>query len=752
MLKKNIDLFSYFCICISCFLISVGICILISPDFDSQITNQEIVRWLFITSLIMTVFLYNQTTVFFGIMFGVIALWGVFTFFVVTQPQDVISFFDWCIKGLPTDSDWYSKESVNLVHIFVSVGICASLFIVGSIPYMSRLVVIMSIALITVGYVFSFVEYNKIIILFVFTGIFTICSIDKFELRKQFINKKHNKFYDRRWVVPITSLVLCLIISSSALLLFDNDKKYDFRNRFCSNIAADFQSFTGIYSKEQKDFTVTLYDLGLQNNKDYIGGDLPDSEHSPLAVANLNKSFNVKITSFDTFTGYNWKTDFDNSYRINGPFKDEQTRYLSNNLTSKQYSQLKNVFYEKNVTFSLNVDTPFLPSIGQVTGFTENSKTKNPTLFNNAGQLFSYFGQSEGFSYTLDTLNFKAYEKLGTDDIKNIEKIIKKSDPMYTKDFVAKYTKPIANFSDPDSLMTGNLNKNSPFEITCKIMSLFSAENGYTYSKKGFNNNKNVNVVKEVFNNKKGHCVYYATAAIALLRHYKIPSRLAAGYRTVRLSRNEQLIDSYYPYCWVECYFPNLGWVSFDPSPKNKVSAPTKNPLSSNKPNKQQPNPEKQEMNEKEYNLPEKQNSYFAYILAATLLMGLIYLISRGFWANKLYNYDFVTKRFKNTKNQFRYYFKDIQRQIDMQGNKIKSGQTLREYFLCACETLEKEEQELLVSTLEIFEALCYGKKVPCDEDIRLACETRVMLEEELKEKLNPIVFTLKRRIFLPLI
>jgi transglutaminase-like putative cysteine protease/tetratricopeptide (TPR) repeat protein len=71
-----------------------------------------------------------------------------------------------------------------------------------------------------------------------------------------------------------------------------------------------------------------------------------------------------------------------------------------------------------------------------------------------------------------------------------------------------------------------------------------------------------------LFESKKGYCSYYAFAMTLLLRSLGIPSRVAVGF----FIDPEQNTFDYYPvrsdmaHAWVEVYFPQYGWIEFDPT------------------------------------------------------------------------------------------------------------------------------------------------------------------------------------------
>ncbi len=755
MIKNRTNLYSYFSNCISCLLLSIGLCILINTSFISELNIIEIMIQVFITGIVMTILLFNRWTLVLGTILGIVGIIYCLSSLGIEKTEDFISFYNWLIALMPQNSHWYSLETIALIHKLLNIGICILLFLVGRTPYRSSLTVLISISLIFSVYLIGITHYNRIVILLIFSGIFSLCAVDKFEHRKLLGDRKSFKVMGQRWIIPITSFILCLLISGSTLAIFDNDKTYGFRNKTCSGIAADVQSYTGIYTKEQRDLSISLYDLGLQDNEKYIGGNLPKREHVLLATTDLNKSYNVRVTTFDIFTGKNWITSFENNYRINGPFKEKQTQYLANNSLNRSDSlfNLKNFVFRKKVNIILDIDTLFLPTIGQTYKYTENSESINPNLFNNSGQIFSYFGQSDGYSYTLDTIHFNTNAKLSKKDASVLNKISSKPDPIYTKSFVKRYTQSSANFdSNINNLFKSlGINPKNSYDTACKITGFFSKKNGFTYSTKGLDFDDSSNVINEIFKTKKGHCVYYSTTAIALLRYLKVPCRLAAGFRTVQISNNIQIIDSYYPYCWVECYFPNLGWISFDPSPENEIRFDAEIPSFSSKPSK--PKGE-QKPSEPEENITDiKENKKFNFISVIILLaIALAYLISRGFWSNKLYDYKFVSKRFDTTEKQCKYYLKDIQRQFNILGFKKHPEKTLREQTAQIKEILEDNDKSILISAIEICEAFCYGGNIPNKEEVLQVYKARSVLDNTIRSRINPIIYIVKRRILLPIL
>ena len=71
-----------------------------------------------------------------------------------------------------------------------------------------------------------------------------------------------------------------------------------------------------------------------------------------------------------------------------------------------------------------------------------------------------------------------------------------------------------------------------------------------------------------LFEMDAGYCTYYATTMAAMLRTQGVPARMATGYTTgERVGEEEWVVRGLNAHAWVEVYFPEVGWVTFDPTP-----------------------------------------------------------------------------------------------------------------------------------------------------------------------------------------
>lgn len=73
-----------------------------------------------------------------------------------------------------------------------------------------------------------------------------------------------------------------------------------------------------------------------------------------------------------------------------------------------------------------------------------------------------------------------------------------------------------------------------------------------------------------LFEMDAGYCTYFATTMVTMLRTQGIPARLAVGYTPGQpIDDNRYVVRGLDSHAWVQVYFPDHGWVRFDPTPPN---------------------------------------------------------------------------------------------------------------------------------------------------------------------------------------
>lgn len=118
----------------------------------------------------------------------------------------------------------------------------------------------------------------------------------------------------------------------------------------------------------------------------------------------------------------------------------------------------------------------------------------------------------------------------------------------------------------PDLAETWAGSAASVYEKAARIEA--ALRSSYTYSLEGDGPSGDP-VSHFLFDRKQGHCEYFASSMVLLLRTIEVPARMVNGF--LGASKNE--FGDYYvvtesrAHSWVEAYVPEAGWVVFDPTP-----------------------------------------------------------------------------------------------------------------------------------------------------------------------------------------
>lgn len=72
-----------------------------------------------------------------------------------------------------------------------------------------------------------------------------------------------------------------------------------------------------------------------------------------------------------------------------------------------------------------------------------------------------------------------------------------------------------------------------------------------------------------LFERKRGHCEYFASSMAIMLRTLNVPARVVNGFRGGEYNdlNHTYIIRGRDAHSWVEAFFPEYGWVTFDPTP-----------------------------------------------------------------------------------------------------------------------------------------------------------------------------------------
>ena len=140
--------------------------------------------------------------------------------------------------------------------------------------------------------------------------------------------------------------------------------------------------------------------------------------------------------------------------------------------------------------------------------------------------------------------------------------------PRYDRSMALLYTQIPTGLDRRISQFARELSKESDTSYDSAFAIEQALKWNYSYTREGTGFSVDP-VANFLFERKEGHCEYFATAMVVMLRSLGIPARPVNGF----LGSQYNSYGDYYivteanAHSWVEVFFPKRGWVTFDPTP-----------------------------------------------------------------------------------------------------------------------------------------------------------------------------------------
>ncbi|MGH3039375.1 MAG: transglutaminaseTgpA domain-containing protein [Gaiellaceae bacterium] len=110
----------------------------------------------------------------------------------------------------------------------------------------------------------------------------------------------------------------------------------------------------------------------------------------------------------------------------------------------------------------------------------------------------------------------------------------------------------------------------SPYQAAALLETWFREAGGFVYDEQPPAPIGGTPALVDFVNDtKRGYCQHYAGAMALMLRLLGVPARVAVGFTSGEYSEddNEWVVKDTNAHAWVEVWFPDYGWIPFDPTP-----------------------------------------------------------------------------------------------------------------------------------------------------------------------------------------
>lgn len=747
---------------LSCVLLSLGVLFVLNSQFPIRMSVPFILSSVPVFLAVM--FLITVKPIIFAATTGAIIIfislyitlalkWSVFF-------SNVSGIIGWWFGGMDPDGEFYSVKGFDAVFFTVTLGIALIAFITVKVIKKSAVPTFIFGLSTVLLCVLSDRKSCNVSLLFYLAGSLSLICRDYISGKSILSSRNKRKVLGSQVLFCAVSLILSFAIALSAVWGMPENMLRHHKRKAADKVA-DFQSETGIYTAPQKEFkTATLHELGLSPDESRIGGNLEPAEDYTIAEVSTDTDRPIlfKTAVFDEFNGSKWTSGESRSYRIDGKYKNKSENYFY----SKAFKENKSGFEFKTHNMKVKLLSPQkgLYTADKAENFKELTKTENPLLFNEYSEIFSFFGENEGYEYSFDTRIFPSAEcgNVGKESIDLINSVSNGyDDKFYTDDFVMRYTK-LPKYWSKTLLEYALTVKNeglSNYETVLNFCALLSPYNDFTYSESPGDIKESISPCDQILINKSGYSTLYATALCLMARACNIPSRLAAGYKSTPIGCGNHALESRGRYAWAECYFKGIGWISFDPF----AGADT----ASGKTNIGFKRLDSQQIKEAEKSyteflvsdtLPDENNNgnkkisllSFLLISLSSLILFIAFIVLLKFYlAKRFFDEKRIEKRYSSNSAKAVFYISDIKTMLEILINKKNNALTLSEM---SCLAGNEELKELCAPAAQIFDSVIYGGIEPQNSDIEKIKEIRAQLEKRLKSKFGGAQYFKERILF----
>lgn len=315
----------------------------------------------------------------------------------------------------------------------------------------------------------------------------------------------------------------------------------------------------------------TVKTIGYQLDNSRLGGSFVTNNDEVLTVISPSPTY-LRGQTLSTYTGKGWKL---------APLTDRQMLKQTigvpfANLSVYDFSTLP----AKRMMQTIQVQSNTVDTTDLFGGYAVNEVKQLPGSYNNEVTIDMVQGNirgsklKSGQSYRIQTLELvQPYDKLAADKISFAE--ARNSIPNTVRAYDSELPGTLP--SDVGDLARQIVQKNhavTEYQMVTAIQNYLKTN--YTYQTTDIPMpGKNQDYVAQfLFDSKRGYCNNFSSAMAVMLRTLGIPTRWVTGYADGTQdfnyssnTDNKYIVTNDDAHSWVEVYFPNYGFVPFDPTP-----------------------------------------------------------------------------------------------------------------------------------------------------------------------------------------
>ncbi|WP_163538368.1 transglutaminaseTgpA domain-containing protein [Gracilibacillus sp. YIM 98692] len=484
--------------------------------------------------------------------------------------------------------------------------------------------------------------------------------------------------------------------------------------------------------------------VGYGENDSRLGGSFVQDD-SPVFEALANDRLYWRIESKDVYTGKGWERSAELEYEpIN-----------NHNISWRSFSDSVETTSEN--TFIQRSENSQLSKVAYPYGAREIRSRDGIHFFqdNQSGmmeyELSEQQQQIDGYTITYESPSYSI------DNLQNISQ----RDPDHIQ---ANYLQLPEDLPDRVSQLAEEITEGEETRYDqVKAVEQYFSLNGYSYQIEDVSiPDGNEDYVDQfLFETRVGYCDNFSTSMVVLLRSLDIPARWVKGFTGGDIKENqpENIPDGYFVYeitnnnahSWVEVYFPETGWIPFEPTSgftnqtefyQETTSQTDSNPVEPEETEEETVENETEEIELEErddeeafasidFDNEEPKYSYTFILMTIGVILLLLVLLGVIYYKRQTIKDWYLLQKWKKISQpmQFEQAYLFVLQLLDKRMIGRKKGQTLRQYAKVVDEKLANDD---MIELTKLYEEYVYRKGEINKQDTEL---------RELFEKLMKQIF-----------
>ncbi|TCT16063.1 uncharacterized protein DUF3488 [Natranaerovirga pectinivora] len=542
-----------------------------------------------ISSILCTIVFWNKISLIITVISSILVVIGGFIYF-LNKPiafeetySKIEPMFLWAINYIngvvPLNLEY---EKYLLVVLSITISIVVYLFSVKRFNF--YVLLIGGLTLFSVQWIFdSFVSYLSF---YTFVFLILICYFKHIYIKNTNVSERNS--YTAPVAFLLFSIPICGLVFLLAYLMPSSDAPLDWS--WMDSTIESAQNYVQTRLRMSEDTTLSF---GFGDESSLLEGNISLDDTLVMTVDSPVGSLYLKGAVREIYTGVSWEsqqsevTTLGQNVQLDG-FNDDLFEFSQGSKIITNNMDILNEFYNKisiDITYeNLLTQSIIIPSMTESIIFDSDPINLNK---NSYGILSSDDFLNQQFKYTVELYiinnNNRVVQLLRNSSRGAYKGYLQNSSPRGNRQLrrdierLEEVSKDVYNryLQLPDKLPERI--RDLAIELTSSTTNDYDRvrsietylSNNYRYTLEPGNIPKDRDFVDYfLFDLKEGYCIYYASAMTVLVRSLGIPARYVEGYLLPAhpVQGTTYKITNGQAHAWVEVYFEGFGWIPFEPT------------------------------------------------------------------------------------------------------------------------------------------------------------------------------------------